>query len=278
MEPFEILRDSPQARIVDDSDPLQPSRLQQYFPIEARRPFDMKALAVKSTLVLLVALASLVSACSSALPKAPPGLPPDPKTVTSKDPGGNAYDPQKAALDRLANETWGWRNDKRDYFHFPLSDWQNWKRVKYWGLPTFVGFRYGDNHRAVAALWARPVQSGDAPTPATCIARFEEWATPLAQGYSTTISNTRDSAVSWKGKNDVLVRSLDATVHSLFGNKKYYGVVGATMGWPQVCLIWGYAFKVEDAEESAKKARDRYMTEAFQQLRRMKDGIPDPLE
>jgi len=208
------------------------------------------------------------------MPKVPPGLPPDPKTISAKEPGGNAYDPQKAALDRLASEDWGWKKDKLDNFHVPLSDWQNWKRVKYWGVPTFVGFRYGDNHRAVAALWARAVQSGDPSTPAACLNRFEEWATPLAQGYSTTISNERDSLVRGKGKDEIVVRTLEATVHSIFGNRKYLGVVGTTIGWPNVCLTWGYAFKVEDAEDAARKARDRYAKEAFQQLERMKETAP----
>lgn len=240
----------------------------------------MKASMVKTYPLLFscILLLCLVPACSSSLPKAPPGVPPDPKTVSPKEPGGNAYDPQKAALDRLSSENWGWRNDKRDYFHFPLSDFQNWKRVRFWGLPALVGFRYGDNHRAVAALWARPVQSGDPPTAAVCLDRFEEWGTPLAQGYSTSVSNTRTLAISRKGKDDVVVKTVDATVRSIFGNKKYLAAVGATIGWPNTCVIWGYAFKVEDAEDSAAKVRDRYAKEAFQQLERMKETVPDPLE
>ncbi len=206
----------------------------------------------------------------------PPGKPPTPTTITREEPGGDAFDPHRAALQRLATEGWGWRNDKKEVFHFALSDWKNWRRVRYWGVPTFVGFRYGDHHRAVAALWVRKVHDGDLATADACMGRFEEWAMPLADGYSTRLLRTADSRVSWRGNNDVLVRTVDAEVRTLLTRTSWFGVMGAAVAWPpSVCVVWGYAFNADEAEQEALRARDRYAREAFQQLGRMKDQLPD---
>src|SRR5690606_3693419 len=88
----------------------------------------------------------LTAACGSSGVTQPPGAPPSPHTVTVAEPGGDAHDPHKAALERQLKEPWGARNDKDDQLHAPTPDWQNWKRVRYWGVDHFTGFRYGDDH------------------------------------------------------------------------------------------------------------------------------------
>ena len=110
-------------------------------------------------------------------------------------------------------------------FHFPLTDWKNWRRVRYWGVPTFVGFRYGDDHRAVAALWVRKVQQEDPATAEQCMKQFQDWAMPLVDGYGGHVVRTSDSYVSWRGEGDVLVRSVDAEIKSLFSTSN---------------LVWGH--------------------------------------
>jgi len=202
----------------------------------------------------------------------PPGAPPTPATVTRDEPGGDAYDPHRAALERLLHEQWGWRNDKRDEFHFPLSDWEQWRRVRFWGVPAFVGFRYGDKHRAVAALWARRLRTEDADDPQICLDRLEDWGGPIADFYHTTVTKGAISRVSWKDQDDVIVQVVDAQVSNVFSHRKYAAVVGATFGWPRICLVYGYAFRVEDWEEIADEVRLRYAREAFSKL-----TVKDPL-
>ena len=141
---------------------------------------------VARTLLLVFACAQLACAHRH---RQPPGAPATPKSVTREEPGGDAHDPHQQAMLRLSQEPWGWRNDKRDVFHFPLTDWGNWRRVRFWGLPTFVGFRYGDVHHAIAAMRVVRVQPGDAPTPKGCLDRFLRWGMPIMD--LTELTGTR---------------------------------------------------------------------------------------
>lgn len=196
----------------------------------------------------------------------PPGAPPTPISITPKEPGGDAFDPQSAALDRLVHQPWGWRTDKREAFHFPLTDSRNWRRVRFFGVPTFVGFRYGDRHRAIAGMRVTPVQHDDPPTPEVCLQRFFEWGQPIADGNSAHVTDQLDTYSSWRSRDDVLVRTLQAEITTLLSGRRYFAVVGAMLPWPGICAMYGYAFEVGDAEELARTARDRYAKEAYSQL------------
>src|SRR5687768_5050364 len=97
---------------------------------------------------------ALASASATAAPGSPAAKPmptrpkpPTPASVTVKEPGGDAEDKQGAALFRQLDEAWGLRNDKDDQLHVPLPDHQHWKRVRFWGVEHFVGFRYGGDHQ-----------------------------------------------------------------------------------------------------------------------------------
>ncbi len=74
---------------------------------------------------------------------------PTPATVTEKEPGGDAPDPHAAELARLIEAPWGMRTDKADQVRVPMPDAENWKRVRYFGVEHYVGFRYGDVHHAM---------------------------------------------------------------------------------------------------------------------------------
>jgi len=236
-------------------------------------------MARRSTWWVGLAAAALVGGCGSSAPRKPPGVPPTPASVTREEPGGDAADPQLAALLRLSVEGWGWRNDKRDYVHFPLSDWGNWRRVKFWGVPTFVAFRYGNKHHAVAAMWARRLRPGDAEDPSACLQYMQEWAQPLMDTYRATLQTVSEARVTWREKDDVLVRSLNVEVSGFLSSKTYYCVAGATVPWPHTCAVYGYGFYAdEDDDEPARKARERYAAEAFRQLTLMKPAPPDDLE
>jgi hypothetical protein len=210
--------------------------------------------------------------CGAGRDRKPPGVPPSPASVTREEPGGDASNPHKAALDRLLTEPWGWRNDKQDVFHFPLSDWPNWRRVRFWGLPAFVGFRYGDAHRAVTGLWVRRLRPDDPEQLEVCLDRMQAWGKPIASAYQTTFTMGPRSFASWKSKDDVLVQSVDAEVSALFSHRTYRAVVGVSFAWPRVCVLYGYAFRVEGEEDVAAQVRDRYAREAFSRL-----TVRDPL-
>ena len=167
--------------------------------------------------------------------------------MTRDEPGGDAEDPHRAALQRLARESWGWRNDRQDALHVPLPDWQNWRRVKFWGVPTFAGFRYGDDHHAVAAVW---VQWG---------AEVERGEVKLERGPGGTMA----------------VRSLEATVDSLLAHKRYVGALAAYRLWPGTCAILGFAIPSRGEDELSRAIRDRYVKEGFAHLDRRRPTTPD---
>ena len=223
-------------------------------------------------------VSAVTLSCGASGPKKPPGTPPTPATVTRDEPGGDAADPQLAAMLRLGREPWGWRNDKRDFVRFPLSDWQNWRRVRFWGAPTFLGFRYGDKHRAVAAMWMRRLRPGDTEDPGSCFRYLEEWAQPLVDTYGAVIKVVSEVPKTWRTSNDVLVRRMDVEVAGLISSKAYRTAAAATVPWPHVCAVYGYAFYAEDDEQAASAARDRHAEEAFTRLELMKPAPPEDLE
>lgn len=203
-----------------------------------------------------------------------------PASITREEPGGDANDPHHAALERLATGEWGWRNDRQDVFHFPLSDWPNWRRVKFWGLPTFVAFRYGDAHRAVAALWVRRLREEDPEDLGVCLDRMEAWAQPIAAAYRTEFTKAEPTYTSWKSKDDVIVQTINAEIAGFFSSSSYRAVVAASFAWPRVCVMYGYAFRAEEDDALVDKVRERYVKEAFSRLtvndpHRSPDGLEE---
>jgi len=114
--------------------------------------------------LLLVSVLFVATACAKpAAPTQPAGAPPTPKTVTAANPGGDANDPEFAALDRLAKEQWGFQRDFWNTLHIPLVDWKNWQRTRITGNPTRASFRYGKQHYAVATIWYTPIEGANDP-------------------------------------------------------------------------------------------------------------------
>jgi len=166
--------------------------------------------------------------CAGRVPQ-PAGIAKSPESPSPEEPGGNAAEPHAAALGRLLFEPWGWRNDKQDALHVPLADWEKWRRVRYYGVPSFVGFRYGDAHHAVSGVWIRPVEPGDDGTVETCLERFESWGAPQAQAFGVDMGEATTSKQRW-AKGDVVVRAVDARIDSIFGKRSYAAAYGASGG------------------------------------------------
>lgn len=221
-----------------------------------------------------VLLACLLLGCHSTIARQPPGAPPTAQSVTRDEPGGDADDPHHAALERLLAEGWGWRNDRQDALHVPLPDWEHWRRVKFWGVTTFVGFRYGDSHHAVAAVWVRRPDDGKTDEPASCLEQFESWGESSARKWGASFD--RGELQRRKGPGgDVVVRAVDASVDSLFSHKRYAGAYAAYHLWPGTCTILGFAVPTGDDDELARKVRDRYVAEGFPALDRRRDTAPE---
>jgi hypothetical protein len=227
--------------------------------------------------LVLVSLVPL-SGCHSGSPRLPPGIPPT--SISREEPGGNAADPHESALQRLRTEPWGWRNDKQDALHVPLPDWQNWRRIRYYGVTSFVGFRYGDDHHAVIAIWVRETDEGT--TADECLEKFEKWASPTAHSFSVQVGPGTVTHVPWTPKPEesphgeltVAVKSLQAEVNTLLSRKSYAAAYAAYVMWPKTCTIFGVAVPERDSEELAREVRDRYVNDGFWRLERRSELAP----
>jgi hypothetical protein len=221
-------------------------------------------------------------------------VPPTSSSINREEPGGDADDPHAAALERLLQEPWGWRNDKQDALHVPLPDWKNWRRIRYFGVPTFVGFRYGDDHHAVIAIWVREVEEGT--TPDQCMDAFEKWAAPTAHDFSVEVSPGSVTRSPWspdgrraeggsagnstdgqkrEGAGEVVIKSVDAEINTLLSKKSYSAAYATYLMWPKTCTIFGVAVPVRDSVELAQKVRDRYVQEGFWRIERHVEKTPD---
>jgi hypothetical protein len=226
-----------------------------------------------STKVRFPLVLAVAAGCHSALPPRPPFLPPSPTSITLEEPGGNSSDPHAAALQRLIAEPWGWRNDKDDVLHVPLPDSQNWRRVKYIGVPSFVGYRYGDAHHAVIAVWVRAADEGNA-SPVTCLASFEDWGGPTARSFSVDIDPGNLSRVPWTDR-EAVIKPVDAKINTLFARKDYRAAYAGYVMWPGTCTIFGVAVPVRGATELAKAVRDRFIREGFARMQQRSGRAPD---
>lgn len=216
----------------------------------------------------------LATGCSS-LPRQPPGVPPAPETITREEPGGDAHDPHLAALARLNEKPWGFRIDRQEALRIPMPDWENWRRVKFFGMPTFAAFRYGDAHHAVIAAWLRKVEPGQVDDLEACLDRFERWGEPTARTFGVKMDRPVTTRARW-AKGDVVIRSLDAKLDTLFSKKSYAAAYAAYRIWPGTCTVIGVAVASRDSEREARQVRDRYAREGFRRVVQIMAETPKP--
>ena len=141
----------------------------------------------------------------------PPGKPPAPRTVSVAEPGGDAHDPHEAALLRQLNEPWGRRNDRDDQVHVPTPDWEHWKRVRYWGVEHFAGWRYGDDHHVIALLFVHDVPPGETNDSASCLKRFDAWASPQVRAYEVQLEPGGMKRDKWRDQ-PIVIKWIDGHV------------------------------------------------------------------
>jgi hypothetical protein len=223
-------------------------------------------------LAALLSLMTLVAStgCASTPPKAvqPAGKPPTPKSVTLHNPGGDAADPELAALERLATLPFGWKGDKFNTLRVPLIDWSHWQRVKIFGQPSRAAYQYGDEHFAVIALFYTPIEGENDPD--RCLQQFLEKAGPPAEAYGVRIGESHVLHVDQKidgERRPMAIKVLDGSVESLMDSNDYAGAVASFQSWPGTCLIEAFAVVATHHRELAMKVRDRWVAEGAPGIR-----------
>ena len=223
--------------------------------------------------LVAIAAGALSVACGSSVARLPPGKPPTPETVTRAEPGGDAHDPHEAALRRVLEEPWGRRNDKDDQLHAPAPDWENWKRVKFWGIKHFTGFRYGDDHHVVGIVFVHDAADGEPTDSESCLRRFEKWAWPQVKSYEVDLGKIGIRQSRWRD-HPITVKKVDGKVDSGFQRHKFSAAWAAYPAYPNACLVYAVAVPWRDHGALAKKVRDRYVEEGFSQMRPLTETRP----
>jgi len=225
--------------------------------------FQARANCVALRGLWLVALASSVGCAGRAQPPKPAAASnPTPATVTVKEPGGDAADPHAAALERLTNAPWGTRNDRDGQVNVPLPDSDNWKRVRYFGVEHFVGFRYGDDHHAMAIAFTRPLPPGTPMKSDACMRSFEAWGLPQTHPFDVKFSPFETSLGKWQGKI-LESRAVDGKVNLGFTTSEFSGAWAAYPAYADGCLILAVAVPWREHKELAQRLRDRWVSEGF---------------
>lgn len=209
---------------------------------------------------------------------AQPSPPPTPKSVTKANPGGDAADPEKAALERLLNEPWGFRKDRWNTLRVPLVDWQNWRRVRIWGHPTRATYRYGDDHRAIDTTLYTTIEGSN--DPAACLAKFNAYVITTANAYGVRMSEPQLIKMNQQVDDEtrpMLVEMREGTIDSILANDDYVGALAVYQSWPGTCLVRGFAVVSTNHRDLAVKVRDRWIREGAPGIRwekRVKETPP----
>jgi len=208
---------------------------------------------------------ALLPACGSSVARQPAGRPPTPANVSVAEPGGDADDPHRAALLRQLGEPWGRRDDKDGQVEVPLPDWEHWKRVRFWLIEHFAGWRYGKDHHAMAILLVQDVAPGEKLDSLSCLRRFETWTRPQLRAFEVKLGKVSEQESRWRDQ-PIIVRAVDGHVNLGFSRHEFSAAWTAYAAYPDACLVYAMAVPWDGHEELAKKVRDRWLAEAFQQV------------
>lgn len=210
-----------------------------------------------------VLLVLSLPACGASQPA--PGIarvPPTPASITKAEPGGDAPDPQAAALTRLLQSPWGHRPDKDDQLALALPDPDNWKRVRFFGVEHFVGFRYGNDHHALAAVFVQEAKDVATLTSAECLKRFEAWGRPRVEAFDVDFEPFAVEHSRFRGRPRIAF-TMDGSVLLGFSRPEFSAAWTAYTIYPGACLISAIAVPWRKHPELARKVRDRFVDEGF---------------
>lgn len=215
---------------------------------------------------------ALLSGCS--------GPPPQPKTqvlasAPPRDDGGSAKggdggNEHAAALEELKTAAVAsTQRDRQGSVRIPLPDASSWVRVKFWSVPSLVGFRYGKQHHAVVGAFVTHVD--DNTVPGACTKSFEAWANPWVEAFEVELEREAPVAVGWRPSPDsqaapaiVEMESVFAKTATLIARDNYAGAYAAYPAWGKnACLIVGMAAPSRGEDARAKAVRDRFIHEVL---------------
>jgi len=187
--------------------------------------------------------------------------------VDTRGPNGD----HEAALGKLNDAPWSARLDKRRTVALPLPDGPAWTHVRYWGVTTLAGYRYGDEHHVALAIFSFSPPQGGA-TLDGCAERFASWGLAKAKQFDVQVGEPRVDVIAWPNPAapgaslDAKVYVLDARRRSILGTKRYAAAYAIYPAWKDACLAVGFAVPERDSPELARSVRDRLVRDALPAL------------
>jgi len=220
----------------------------------------------------LLFTAALLTACAGKAPApAPPvatvaahGVAP-PRAPRA---GGPKSDHPEAVA-HLLDAPWSARIDRRRTVSLPLPDGAAWTHVKYWGVTTLAGYRYGDEHHVALAIFSfSPPKDAKKATVEGCAKRLHDWGTEKANTYDVEISDPRIEEIAWPADSTTKAKIfvVDAQRRSILGTKRYAAAYAVYPAWSEACLAVGFAVPEGSAREDARALRDRMVRDALPAL------------
>ena len=217
----------------------------------------MRSLTRPAATLAMTAVFGLASvACSSGTGSAASGpahpvvAAPPPKDDGQPSKGGSGGNLHSAALEQLQIGKIGRRLDNQSSVLIPLPDAEHWTRVKFWGVESLVGFRYGKDHHALVGAFVMHVDDNTAP--GACIKSFDEWAMPMVEAFDVEVHHEPPIAVMWH-RQVVDVDSVFAQTATALMREAYAGTYAAYPAWwKNACMIVGVAVPSRDDDERAR--------------------------
>ena len=199
--------------------------------------------------------AEVVAPSTADVIAAPP--PKDDGKASDLQQGGPAH---SAALEELKVAPLVGVIDRQRTIRLLVPDARHWTRVKFMGVPSLFGLRYGKDHHAVIGATVQQVDP-DAPL-ASCSVAFEAWELPLLDAFDVDVERDPAETFPWRRDHGELHRSYAKTASLVV--RDGYAVAYATYpAWTGACLVAGIAVPARDDETRARAVRDRFAKEVL---------------
>lgn len=233
--------------------------------------------------LVLMAVAIVQSACSPASgtmtpTTMPSSMGPRPsqaaETAAATEP---VNDEHGIALERQLHEPFRRRADKDEQLLVPMADAKNWKRVRFWLVDHFVGFRYGEDFDALNVVFIHDVEPGTKLTTEYCMKQAERWARPQLRAFDVRMGPVQSKTAVWK-RNEIAVRTADAVVDYGTGPQQFSAGWAAYPAYTDACLVFAFAVPWGEHRELATQVRDRWIEEGVRRIKPLTEARPHRIE
>lgn len=182
----------------------------------------------------------------------------------------------RSALERQLAAHWGWGADKDRQVRVPLPDWQNWQRVRLFGVEHLAAFRYTKQHHTLTAVFAVETRA-QKPSSLTCMDEFERRGFPELVRHGVRIEPIGAKIAQWD-KRPVLVHETEGRVTFLFSRYEFSAAWTAYPAYDHGCLVYATVVLWDGQPELARRVLDRFVAEGVAQVRPLTTSVPSRLE